>query len=80
MKKNLIIVDFDKEKLEKIKPTVLKILTENKIETNPTQLSLASALYFLCEKAKQEKTKIIFTGQGPDILLGGYHMYQKNQY
>lgn len=77
LKKNLIIVDFDKEKLEKIKPTVLKILTENKIETNPTQLSLASALYFLCEKAKQEKTKIIFTGQGPDILLGGYHMYQK---
>lgn len=76
LKQKLVVVDFDNEKIEKIKNKINEILIDKNIKNNPTQISLASAFYLLSEQANKNKINFIFTGQGPDILLGGYHMYQ----
>lgn len=76
LKQKLIIVDFNQKKIDQIKPQVIKVLKNKKLKTDATQISLATAFFLLCQKAKEEKVKIVFTGQGPDILLGGYYMYQ----
>lgn len=76
LKQKLITVNFNQQKINKIKSDVIKILEKNNLAINPTQISLACAFYLLCQKTKEENIKIIFTGQGPDILLAGYHMYQ----
>lgn len=75
--RQLVIVNFDKTDVEKIKNQVLAILKKNKLKCDLTQISLACAFYLLCQKAAQMNIKIIFTGQGPDILLAGYHFYQQ---
>lgn len=77
LRRKLVIVSFDKKDVEKIKNRVLAILNKIKLKSNPTQLSLACAFFLLCQKAAKMNIKIIFTGQGPDILLAGYHFYQK---
>jgi asparagine synthase (glutamine-hydrolysing) len=77
LKQKLFLVEFNQQKIKEITPQVIKILSENNIEKNPTQISLACAFFILCQKAKEKGIDIIFTGQGPDILLAGYHMYQK---
>lgn len=76
LKQKLIIVNFDNKKVNQIKNKVIKVINSKNIPINPTQLSLASAFYLLCEEASKNKIRFVFTGQGPDILLGGYHMYQ----
>lgn len=75
-KKQLIVVNFDDKKVNNIKEEVIKVLKNKKIPINPTQVSLACAFYLLCKEAYDKKVKFIFTGQGPDILLGGYNMYK----
>jgi asparagine synthase (glutamine-hydrolysing) len=77
LKQKLIVTEFDEINLKKIKKDIFKILSQNKIEKNSTQISLACAFYLLCQKAKEQGIEVIFTGQGPDVLLAGYHMYQK---
>ncbi len=77
LKQDLQIININNQKITEIKDKVLKLLKEKNIDANPTQLSLASAFYLLCQNAKEQGIEVIFTGQGPDILLAGYHMYQK---
>ncbi len=55
---------------------VHSILTKNQLEINQIHLPLAIAFYLVLKKIKEDGIKIVFTGQGPDILLAGYHMYQ----
>jgi len=77
LKKNHQIINYQKEELKKIKIEVKKILKKIQINENPMQLSLACAFYLICQKVKKEKIKYLFCGQGPDILLAGYHKYKK---
>ncbi len=52
------------------------ILTKNQLKIDRVQLSLAISFYLVLRKIKDDEIKVVFTGQGPDILLAGYHMYQ----
>ncbi|MEK7079559.1 MAG: asparagine synthase C-terminal domain-containing protein [Patescibacteria group bacterium] len=53
-----------------------QILRENNIEVNLMQRSLALGYFLIFKKASEVGITHIFTGQGPDILLGGYHKYE----
>lgn len=53
-----------------------QILRENNIEVNLMQRSLALGYFLIFKKARELGVTHIFTGQGPDILLGGYHKYK----
>lgn len=55
---------------------VSSILTKNQLKIDRVQLPLAIAFYLVLKTIKNDGIKIVFTGQGPDILLAGYHMYQ----
>lgn len=77
LKKKLIVVDFLKKDLKKIQSLVMKILKENNLETNITQISLATAFYILCEEAKKENIHYVFTGQGADSLFAGFEFLRK---
>lgn len=76
LKRKLIIVELDEKNISKVKEKVFEILKIAGLKIDNTQISLACAFYLLCQKAKEEKINIVFTGQGPDILLAGYHKYQ----
>jgi asparagine synthase (glutamine-hydrolysing) len=68
--------EIDSDILQHNLPKVKNILQENKIDINLMQISLASGYYFIFQKAKELNIKHVFTGQGPDIILGGYHKYK----
>ncbi|MCX7956255.1 MAG: asparagine synthase-related protein [Patescibacteria group bacterium] len=77
LKQKLIIVEFDENKILKIKNKIIEIIKKNNLPQEPTHISIAGGFYLLLKKAKKENIDYIFTGQGPDILLAGYHMYEK---
>lgn len=56
--------------------TVKSVLINNRLKINQVQLPLAMAFYLMLKRIKDDGIKIVFTGQGPDILLAGYRMYQ----
>lgn len=76
LKKPLVFAKADKEKINKIKPKIEKILKEEKIEPIKVHLPIATSFYFLCQKANELNIKHVFTGQGSDILFAGYHKYK----
>ena len=76
LNKNLEIIFYQKNDVEKIRKKVEEILIKDKIAITSTQLSLACAFYLICQKVKEENISYLFTGQGPDILLAGYHKYK----
>jgi asparagine synthase (glutamine-hydrolysing) len=76
LKEKLVVVNFAQQEVDLVKPEVIKILEKIKLPINPTQISLACAFFLLLKKAKEEGIEVIFTGQGPDILLAGYHQYK----
>jgi len=57
--------------------TVKKLLKENDIEDSLMQTALAVGYFLIFEKAQQIGITHVFTGQGPDIVLGGYHKYKE---
>lgn len=67
----------EKEQLRKDLTSVEKALEGKGIEKNLTQLSLGLGCFLVYEKVAQEKIGVVFSGQGPDVLLGGYHKYRK---
>ena len=74
--KKLEIIFYQKEDVSTIRKKVEEILIQNKIEVNLMQMALASAFFLVCQKAKEKNINYLFTGQGPDILLAGYHKYK----
>ena len=74
--KKLEVIFYQKEDILKIKNKILEILKKNKIEINPMQEALSSAFFLVCQKVKEKNIEFLFTGQGPDILLAGYHKYK----
>ena len=76
LKKKLEPIFYQKEDVLKIKKIIVKILEKNKIDINPIQIALASAFFLVCQKVKEKNINFLFTGQGPDVLLAGYHKYK----
>lgn len=77
LKKVSLLVQITREDLQKISPKIIELLTQDKIEANPMQIALGSVYYWLFKEASKQGIKTIFTGQGPDILLGGYSKYRQ---
>lgn len=62
---------IDKSLLKKIE----KILKAKKLKPTLVNLSMAYGFYLLFDKIAKDGSNYVLTGQGPDILLGGYHKY-----
>lgn len=77
LKKPLKKVIVSENEIKKGKKIVEKILKKNKVDDNPTQLSLALSFFLVLKEIRKSQIKYVFTGQGPDILLAGYHKYKK---
>lgn len=77
LKKNPLLVRVTREDLQKIRPEIIELLTLSKIDVNLMQIALGSVYYWLFKEASKQGIKTIFTGQGPDILLGGYSKYRQ---
>lgn len=77
LKKNPLLVRVTRQDLLKIQPEIKKQLEQAKIESNPMQMALSSVYYWLFKAANHKGINTIFTGQGPDILLGGYSKYRQ---
>jgi asparagine synthase (glutamine-hydrolysing) len=76
LKKQPILVQVNREQLIRAEPVIKQLLIEVGITVSPMQIALASVYYFLFQEARKREIEIVFTGQGPDILLAGYHKYQ----
>lgn len=70
-------VYVEKEEIMKAKKIVIPILKKINLDNNLTHLSLAISFFLVLKEIKKEKITYVFTGQGPDILLAGYHKYKK---
>lgn len=79
MHKNYEWVQIDEKSVQGVLPKVKNLLMKHNIKTDATQLSLAAGYFMVFEKIKNHKITHIFTGQGPDILLGGYHKYKNSK-
>jgi asparagine synthetase B (glutamine-hydrolysing) len=77
LKKIPLLVRVTREDLIEIKDEIKKLLIASGVEVNPMQIALASVYYWLFKEAKKQKISTVFTGQGPDILLGGYNKYRQ---
>jgi len=77
LNKPLVFEEVKDNDIKKNLPLVKEILREASIEENITQISLALGYFLIFRRAKKVGIKYVFTGQGPDILLGGYHQYDK---
>jgi asparagine synthase (glutamine-hydrolysing) len=77
LKKDPLLVRVTRENLLEIQPEIKKLLTWAAVEINPVQIALGSVYYWLFKEANSQGIKAIFTGQGPDILLGGYNKYRQ---
>jgi len=71
-----MLVQVTREQLVEVEPKIRQLLAEAGVVVSPMQIALASVYYFLFEEAKNLGIEVVFTGQGPDILLAGYHKYQ----
>ncbi|OGK64690.1 hypothetical protein A2313_04315 [Candidatus Roizmanbacteria bacterium RIFOXYB2_FULL_41_10] len=77
LKKNPFLVQVTRENLLAVQDEIKQLLNKVGVETNPMQMALASVYYWLFKAANKKDIKTIFTGQGPDILLGGYSKYRQ---
>jgi asparagine synthase (glutamine-hydrolysing) len=75
--KNYEWIEIEKNDILENKNTVIELLKKISIDANTMQISLATGYFLVFKKAQKLGIKTIFTGQGPDILLGGYSMYKK---
>lgn len=55
--------------------TIVEILKEKNIVPTKLNLSLAVPIYFASKKAKEDKIKVMLSGQGSDEIFGGYARY-----
>lgn len=73
----IIKIDYSASLVKKSLDEVGEIYKKNFFPADLTQLSLGVGFWILLEKVSLQGIKIIFSGQGPDVLLGGYHRYKK---
>src|SRR3989344_575719 len=71
---DLKIVDVDISDVEKELPLICKLVESN----NVTKISVALPFYFALKKAKEDKIKVILSGQGSEEVFGGYERHVKS--
>ncbi|MBI4973843.1 hypothetical protein HZC27_04505 [Candidatus Roizmanbacteria bacterium] len=76
LKKSYTWVEITKEDVLQFNIIIEQMLRENNIDVSLMQRSLALGYFLIFKKAQELGVTHIFTGQGPDILLGGYHKYE----
>lgn len=76
LKIRIIKVSYNLENLKRVILEVNKVYKKNNFYSDLTHLSLGIGLWLALEEAKKREIKILFSGQGPDVLLGGYHRYR----
>ncbi|OGK62275.1 hypothetical protein A2334_02395 [Candidatus Roizmanbacteria bacterium RIFOXYB2_FULL_38_10] len=76
LKHEYIWVEMNKDEVVENYKEVKKLLEQALVPTSLMHMSLAMGYFLLFKKAKQLGITHIVTGQGPDILLGGYHKYK----
>lgn len=69
-------VNIDRELIRADSNTVSGLLKKSDIDPSLMQMSLAMGYFQVFKKAQDEGITHIITGQGPDILLAGYHKYK----
>jgi asparagine synthase (glutamine-hydrolysing) len=62
--------------LKSIVNQTVRLIDSRQLKKDLTQISLASAIYLILKRVAQNRHRFVFSGQGPDILLAGYHRYQ----
>ncbi len=68
--------EITKQSIQEVKHEVSTLLKKNGILPNLMQLSLGVGYFLIFQKASRQGIRYMFTGQGPDVLLGGYHKYK----
>ena len=76
LKKPYIWIDITEQNLATDITVIKQLLKNEGVEINIMQVSLAAGYFTIFKKAQELGITHIFTGQGPDILLGGYHKYE----
>jgi asparagine synthase (glutamine-hydrolysing) len=76
LRQSVVLVETKKTEIQNLLPEIKELLKSVKVEVNPMQLALGIGFYLLSQQAQQLGLKYLFTGQGPDILLAGYHKYK----
>jgi len=69
-------VEVNAQQIDEKQAEIVELLKNAQVEISPMQQALASVYYFLFQEAKTLGIEVIFTGQGPDILLAGYNKYK----
>jgi len=69
------IIILNERKLEKEKERLIKILEENGIEKTKLNIALTIPVYFASREAKKDGIKVMLSGQGADVIFGGYARY-----
>jgi asparagine synthase (glutamine-hydrolysing) len=77
LKRKIIKVSYNSSEVKKYLSKVLDIYRKNCFFEDLTQVSLGVGFWMLLEEVSKRKVKVVFSGQGPDVLLGGYHRYKK---
>jgi len=77
LKINPVIINIKKNQVKETVPRIIKILKDIDIQSNKMQVALGSVFYLACQEAKKLNINTLFTGQGPDVLLGGYSKYKR---
>lgn len=76
LKIKIIKIDYDLINLKKSILNVERVYKKYNFSFDLTQISLGAAFWLVLKEAKKRKIKILFSGQGPDVLLAGYYRYQ----
>jgi len=69
-------VFLDDDRISACLPRVRQLLVDADVEPSRMQLSLAAGYYLIFERIAASGIRDAVTGQGPDILLAGYHKYK----
>ena len=68
---------LSEQQIKEVQSEVGALLEQVGVERSSMQMALATGYFLIFKRASELGTKTIVTGQGPDILFAGYHMYKK---
>ncbi len=76
LNKKVKFLQLDNIKFEPYLKKVIRLLKLNNLPLNLTQVSLGLGYYLIFEQISKQNIEVVFTGQGPDVFLAGYHKYK----
>jgi asparagine synthase (glutamine-hydrolysing) len=75
LEREAVVVNVEEMNIDVARAEVEKMLDSALIPKNRMQVALGLVYYCLFKQSSKLGVNTIFTGQGPDILLGGYNKY-----